>query len=109
MNVFHVSKGKPKGVMTLENEKKYDDANIIFTWAILSVLVDRPVDANIHHTNGKEFWDALNTNYGASDVGSELYTMESFHVYKMTDNRSVVDRGGEGSRSKCFFTIYLSP
>jgi hypothetical protein len=35
--------------------------------------------------------------------------MESFHVYKMTDNRSVVDRGGEGSRSKCFFTICLSP
>jgi hypothetical protein len=40
MIVFYISKGKPKGIMTPREEKKYDDANIIFTGTILSVLVD---------------------------------------------------------------------
>jgi hypothetical protein len=33
--------------LTSEEEKKYDHANTIFTGAVLSVLVDRLVDANI--------------------------------------------------------------
>jgi hypothetical protein len=53
MNVFHVSKGKPEGVLTPEEEKKYDQANTIFTGAVVSVLVDRLVDANMKHTDGK--------------------------------------------------------
>jgi hypothetical protein len=65
MNMFHVSKGKSKGVLTPEEDKKYDDVNTIFTGAILSVLVDRLVDANMQYTNGKELWDALTTKYGA--------------------------------------------
>jgi hypothetical protein len=92
MNVFHVSKGKPEGALTPEQEKEYDHANTIFTGAVLSALVDRLVDANIQHTDGKELWDALTTKYGASDVGSDLYIMESFHDYKMADNRSIVEQ-----------------
>jgi hypothetical protein len=59
MNVFHVSKGKPEGPLTPEQEKEYDHANTIFTGAVLSALVDRMVDANIQHTDGKQLWDAL--------------------------------------------------
>jgi hypothetical protein len=40
-------------------------------------------------------WDALTTKYGASDVDSDLYVMESFHDYKMTDNRSIVEQAHE--------------
>jgi hypothetical protein len=53
------------------------------------------VDANIQHTDGKELWDALTTKYGASDAGSDLYIMESFHDYKMADNRSIVEQAHE--------------
>jgi hypothetical protein len=95
MNVFHVSKGKPEGGLTREEEKKYDEANIIFTGAVLSVFVNCLVDANMQHTDGKELWDALTTKYGASDAGSDLYIMESFHDYKMADNRSIVEQAHE--------------
>jgi hypothetical protein len=40
-------------------------------------------------------WDALTTKYGASDAGSDLYIMESFHDYKMVDNRSIVEQAHE--------------
>jgi hypothetical protein len=101
MNVFHVSKGKPEDGLTPEHgltpkqEKEYDHDNTIFTGAVLSALVDRLVDANIQHTDGKELWDALTTKYGASDAGSDLYIMESFHDYKMADNRSIVEQAHE--------------
>jgi hypothetical protein len=95
MNVFHVSKGKPEGGLTPKKEKRYDHANTIFMGAVLSVLVDRLVDANIQHTDGKELWDALITKYGASDAGSDLYIMESFHDYNMADNRSIVEQAHE--------------
>jgi hypothetical protein len=95
MNVFHVSKGKPEGGLTPEQEKEYDHANTIFMGAVLSVLVDRLVDVNIQHTDGKELWEALTTKYGASNAGSDLYIMESFYDYKMADNRSIVEQAHE--------------
>jgi hypothetical protein len=60
----------------------------LMSGAILSILVDRLVDANIQHIDEKESWDALITNYGASNDDNELYIMENFHDYKMTDNNS---------------------
>jgi hypothetical protein len=54
MNVFHISKGKLKGVLTPEEDKKYDDVNTIFTRAILSILFDCLVDANMQYTCEKE-------------------------------------------------------
>ena len=43
-------------------------------------------------------WDHLNATYGASDAGSELYIMESFHDYKMVANRSIVEQTHEVQR-----------
>jgi hypothetical protein len=95
MNVFHVSKGKPEGVMPSEEEKDYADAKTIFRGAIISVLVDRLCDASMHYTDGKELWDAVTTKYGALDLGSELYIMESFNDYKNANNRSVLEQAHE--------------
>ena len=33
--------------------------------------------------------------YDATDAGNELYTMESFHDYRMVNNRSVVEQAHE--------------
>jgi hypothetical protein len=49
---------------------------------ILSILVDRLIDANIQQIDEKELWDVLTTKYGASIAGCELYIMESFNDYK---------------------------
>ena len=45
--------------------------------------------------NGKDMSDALEAKFGASDAVSELYVMEQFYDYKMTDERSVVQQAHE--------------
>jgi hypothetical protein len=41
----------------------------------------------------KEMWVALEANkYGVYDVGSELYVMEQFHEFRITDGHSAVDQ-----------------
>jgi hypothetical protein len=68
----------------------------ISSWAaFISVLVDRLVDVYMHITDAKELWDALVAKYDATDAGSELYTMESFHDFRMVNNRSVVEQAHE--------------
>ncbi|KAK1608021.1 hypothetical protein QYE76_031694 [Lolium multiflorum] len=52
-------------------------------------------DVYMHITDGKELWDALNAKFGATDAGSELYIMESFHDIRMANNRSVVEQAHE--------------
>ena len=42
--------------------------------------------------NGNDMWAALEAKFGASDAGIELYVMEQFYDYKMTDERSVVQQ-----------------
>ena len=39
--------------------------------------------------------DALETKFGVSDAGSELYVMEQFFDYKMTGERSIVEQAHE--------------
>ena len=62
---------------------------------MISVLADRLVDVYIHITYAKELWDALVAKYDATDAGSELYTMESFHDFRMVNNHSVVEQAHE--------------
>ena len=49
----------------------------------------------MHHTDAKELWDALIAEYDASNAGSELYLMETFHNYRMVNNRNVVEQAHE--------------
>ena len=37
-------------------------------------------------------WDALEAKFGVSDAGTELYIMEQFYDYRMTEERSVVEQ-----------------
>ena len=86
---------RPEGVLSDEQHAKLREANNILRGAILSILVDRLCDVYMHITDGKELWDALNAKFGASDAGSELYVMESFHDFRMVNNRSVVEQAHE--------------
>jgi hypothetical protein len=40
-------------------------------------------------------WDTLNTEYGGSDAGTELYIIEQYHDYQMIDEKSVVTQAHE--------------
>uniref|UniRef100_A0ACD5WRZ8 Uncharacterized protein n=1 Tax=Avena sativa TaxID=4498 RepID=A0ACD5WRZ8_AVESA len=40
-------------------------------------------------------WDALDAKFGVSNAGTEMYIMEQFYDYKMTDDRPIVDQAHE--------------
>jgi hypothetical protein len=40
INAFWVFEGKPKGELTLENEREYSEANTIFCGAVVRVLAE---------------------------------------------------------------------
>jgi hypothetical protein len=94
LKVFHVSAGMLEGIYD-EDQRKFQKANTIFVGCILSVLVDHLCDVYMHIQDEKTLWDALNAKFGATDAGSELYIMESFHDYKMVSNHFVVEQAHE--------------
>jgi hypothetical protein len=87
MNIIHIVKGKPKQ-FTPEEEQAFMIVDNLFRGVVISVLVENLVDFYLTATSGKELWDALETRYGVSDAGSELYVMEQFYDYKMVDDHS---------------------
>jgi hypothetical protein len=40
-------------------------------------------------------WDTMNTKYGGSDAGTEMYIIEQYHDYQMVDEKSVVTQAHE--------------
>jgi hypothetical protein len=92
MNMMYVATGKaPEGV----SEEKFDADDNLFCGAIISVLVDNLVDTYLQRKTGKDIWEALEAQYGATDAGGELYVMEQFLDYRMVEDRSVVEQGHE--------------
>ena len=67
----------------------------LFKAALLSVLGENIVDAYASIDNGKDMWDALEAKFGVSDAGTELYIMEQFYDYRMTEERFVVEQAHE--------------
>jgi hypothetical protein len=47
------------------------------------------------YKTAREMWDTLNTEYGGSDAGIELYIIEQYHDYQMVDGKSVVTQAHE--------------
>ena len=84
-----------KANLLLKCRKKFDDANNLFVGCIISNISNRLVDVYIDMTDAKVLWDALVARYDAADASNELYLMESFHDYKMVNNRSVVEQAHE--------------
>jgi hypothetical protein len=75
MNIIHVTNGKPEQ-FTPEEEQAFMAANNLFRGTVINVLAENLVDFYLTATSGKELWDAVETKYGVSDAGSELYAME---------------------------------
>jgi hypothetical protein len=65
---------------------------------VRNVLSDHLFDSMMNIRDAKALWGHLNTTYGASDVGKELYIMQSFHDYKMVANKSIVEQDHEIQR-----------
>jgi hypothetical protein len=80
-NMFWVSEGKPEGELTPEKEKEYSEANTIFCGMVVGVLVESLQDTYLFYKTIKEMWDTLNTEYGGSNAGTELYIIEQCHDY----------------------------
>jgi hypothetical protein len=62
---------------------------------VISVPTENLVDFYLTVASDKELWDALETKYGVSDAGSELYVMKQFCDYKMVNDRSIVKQAHE--------------
>ena len=95
LHAWEARLGIPAGEHSHEERRKFTDANNIFVGCVISVLADRLVDMYKHITDAKELWDALVAMYDATDAGSELYTMESFHDFRMVNNHSVIEQAHE--------------
>jgi hypothetical protein len=95
MNMFWVSEGKPEGELSPKKEKEYSKANTIFCGAMVGVLTETLQDIYLRYKTAKEMWDTLNTEYGGSDAGTELYIIEQYHDYQMVDGKSVVTQAHE--------------
>ena len=95
MNVLWVDGVTPTETLTPEQEKAFRDATVVFVGAILSMIRDKFVDAYLHVRVAKDLWEVLESKFGATDAGSEMYTIEQFHDYKMVENRSVLEQAHE--------------
>jgi hypothetical protein len=95
MKVFQISKCKPEGNMSEDDQKKFEEANTVFVGCILSILADRLCDVFMHINDGKDHWDTLDAKFGAADACIELYIMESFHDFKMTKDLPMVQQAHE--------------
>ena len=73
----------------------FDEADTLFRGCVISVLTENLVDSYVLLPTGKELWDGLETQYGVSDAGSELYVMKQFLDYRMVEDRSVVEQAHE--------------
>ena len=95
LHAWEARLGIPTGDYSPEERRKFTYANNIFVGCVISVLHDRLVDVYMHISDAKELWNALVAKYEATDAGIELYIMESFHDYRMVNNRSVVEQAHE--------------
>jgi hypothetical protein len=95
MKVFWVKDSLPEGNISDEDMRKFQEASEIFVGAVRNVLSNYLFDSMTHIKGAKAMWDHLNATYGASDIGKELYIIESFNDYKMVANKSVVKQAHE--------------
>jgi hypothetical protein len=62
---------------------------------VIRVLAETLQDTYLHYKTAKEMWDTLNTEYGGSDAGAELYFIEQYQDYQMVEWKSMVTRAHE--------------
>jgi hypothetical protein len=62
---------------------------------VVGVLAETLQDTYLCYKSAKKMWDTLNTEYGDSDAGTELYIIEQYHDYQMVDRKNVVTQAHE--------------
>jgi hypothetical protein len=71
MSCYDATLGKPEGDFDAQQEQAFQKCGL------------------------EDMWDALEAKFGVSDAGNELYIMEQFYDYRMTEERSVVEQAHE--------------
>ena len=95
MSCYDAILGKPEEEYDAQQAQAFQKMDTLFKAACLSVLGENIVDAYASIDNGKDMWDALEAKFGVSDASTELYIMEQFYDYRMTEERSVVEQAHE--------------
>jgi hypothetical protein len=67
----------------------------MFMGVLSNILGDNIVDTYMSFDNSKDARDALDAKFDVLDTGIELYIMEQFYDYKMTDQCPIVDQAHE--------------
>ncbi|KAK1693450.1 hypothetical protein QYE76_010147 [Lolium multiflorum] len=94
LGCFSATDARP-GPLSAEEQEKFEKVDAMFKAALFSILGDNIVDPYMAFDHGKDAWDALEAKFGVSDAGTELYVMEQYYDYRMTDERSVVEQAHE--------------
>ncbi|KAK1696021.1 hypothetical protein QYE76_012718 [Lolium multiflorum] len=95
LGCFSATDARPEGPLSGEEQGKFEKVDAMFKAALFSILGDNIVDPYMAFDHGKDAWDALEAKFGVSDAGTELYVMEQYYDYRMTDERSVVEQAHE--------------
>ncbi|KAK1696986.1 hypothetical protein QYE76_013683 [Lolium multiflorum] len=95
LGYFSATDARPEGPLSAEEQEKFEKVDAMFKAALFSILGDNIVDPYMAFDHGKDAWDALEAKFGVSDAGTELYVMEQYYDYRMTDERSVVEQAHE--------------
>ncbi|KAK1685679.1 hypothetical protein QYE76_046527 [Lolium multiflorum] len=95
LGCFSATDARPEGPLSAEEQGKFEKVDAMFKAALFSILGDNIVDPYMAFDHGKDAWDALEAKFGVSDAGTELYVMEQYYDYRMTDERSVVEQAHE--------------
>ncbi|KAK1605315.1 hypothetical protein QYE76_028988 [Lolium multiflorum] len=94
-SAVNATDARPEGPLSAEEQEKFEKVDAMFKAALFSILGDNNVDPYMAFDHGKDAWDALEAKFGVSDAGTELYVMEQYYDYRMTDERSVVEQAHE--------------
>ncbi|KAK1683926.1 hypothetical protein QYE76_044774 [Lolium multiflorum] len=85
LGCFSATDARPEGPLSAEEQEKFEKVDAMFKAALFNILGDNIVDPYMAFDHGKDVWDALEAKFGVSDAGTELYVMEQYYDYKMTD------------------------
>jgi hypothetical protein len=82
--------------LTLEDDRVFYLGSIaIFKSTTIGVLGDSTLNVYVMLSTGKEMGDAQEVKYEVCDADSELYVIECFHDYRMSDDRFVEEQAHE--------------
>jgi hypothetical protein len=95
LGCYSATLGRPEGDLSPAQEEAFQEVDTMFMGALFNILGDNIVDTYMSFDNGKDAWDALEAKFGVSDADTELYIIEQFYDYKMTNDHPIMDQAHE--------------